>query len=255
MKAFHNSEEIKKIYVERIKDHRRKDQILQNFAYWRPLEHRGCAVGCTMHNAVNPHQQAEVEIGFPYMLMQVEDTVFENINAHNAGDFAVAFLEETPVGADLTLIVDKLMVWMFTDIVLPVLEKDSDVAALVNQAIALFSNIANGGERSYSRFNEMEKLALIECNKHTNFFMYPSSVSSEEMARLMRVQYFASISVGEATQIRFNPAGSAIRRVAELVACSMGIDPIAQHKKAREIERETVERVADKLIEFLSTAS
>jgi hypothetical protein len=111
LRAFHGSEAIKAKYIARVQKHQEMDEIIQG-QYW---EHgKGCAVGCTIHHY--EHSQYEVELGIPRQLAYLQDRLFEGMTNEDAKLFPLAFLQAIPVGADVSLIVAKFLVWMLGDV-------------------------------------------------------------------------------------------------------------------------------------------
>ena len=110
MFAFHNDPAIKARYLARLYVHQRADQFAQG-VYWDG--ERGCAVGCTLHSG--DHRAYETELGIPQQLGWIEDVLFEFLAIPLAGEFAVNFLEQIPVGADLSRVFPQIMIWIMSD--------------------------------------------------------------------------------------------------------------------------------------------
>jgi hypothetical protein len=110
MKAFHNKQEIKDRYINRLKEHAKQDEIIKG-NYW---EHgKGCAVGCTIHSG--DHKAYEIELGIPTILAKLEDRLFESLPNAEAKKFPLQFLNAIPVGADLSTIWPKFAIFLLTD--------------------------------------------------------------------------------------------------------------------------------------------
>ena len=110
MKAFHGKQSIKDEYMNRLKDHRERDEIVKG-QYW---EHgKGCAVGCTVHS--NNHKAYEEELGIPMVLARLEDSIFEGLLNEEAKEFPLNFLSAINVGADLSSVGDKFLHWLLVD--------------------------------------------------------------------------------------------------------------------------------------------
>jgi len=105
--AFHGKPEIKEEYLNRIRMHKAADQIVHG-QYWE--DGKGCAVGCTIHG--NQHYRYETELGIPRHLAYLEDSIFEGLSNGNSLNFPEQFLSAIKVGADLSLVYHKFMVWM-----------------------------------------------------------------------------------------------------------------------------------------------
>lgn len=110
MKAFHNDPKIKEEYLARVRAHKAADQIIHG-QYWQ--HGKGCAVGCTIHG--DEHYRYENELGIPRHLAYLEDSIFEGLKNGHALNFPEQFLESIPVGADLSKVYNKFMVWLLID--------------------------------------------------------------------------------------------------------------------------------------------
>ena len=110
MLSFHGKQEIKNKYVARVKAHELADEIAQGY-YWE--KGKGCAVGCTIHG--RNHHSYESELGIPTAIARLEDRIFEGLPNDIAKGFPLRFLESIPVGADLSMVVPKMMLWLLID--------------------------------------------------------------------------------------------------------------------------------------------
>ncbi len=54
------------------------------------------------------------DLGFPELLMYLENSIYKGLPQKQGGEFSLSFLEQTPVGADLTQIVDRFCHWMLS---------------------------------------------------------------------------------------------------------------------------------------------
>lgn len=112
MIAFHGQPGIKSKYVKRIKLHRKQDDLRRGF-YWN--NGRGCAVGCTIEEQYEVHRKFEKALGIPEPLVYLEDTLFECMTWEKALDFPVNFLQSIKVGADLSNVLDQLVLYLLSD--------------------------------------------------------------------------------------------------------------------------------------------
>jgi hypothetical protein len=101
MKAYHNDPDLKKQYVEKMKQHMLADEIIQG-NYWTGK--KGCAVGCTIEGS--DHKRYETVLGIPEVFAHLEDRLFELMNLEDAKSFPLEFLESINVGADLRVVMD-----------------------------------------------------------------------------------------------------------------------------------------------------
>src|SRR3990167_744097 len=110
MNSFHSDPKIKEKYLSRVQAHAAADEIIKG-KYW--VEGKGCAVGCTVHSS--DHSAYESELGIPRILARLEDGIFEALPNELAMTWPARFLESVPVGADLSMIWPKFVIWMLTD--------------------------------------------------------------------------------------------------------------------------------------------
>ena len=110
MQAFHNDTAIKAMFLDRIAQHAAEDAIVKG-QYWK--NGKGCAIGCTYHSS--DHMTAEREAGIPVALARLEDTIFEGLPNDLAMTWPARFMAAVPVGADLSLVVPRWMLWLLTE--------------------------------------------------------------------------------------------------------------------------------------------
>ena len=121
MKAYHGSEELKAATIAEMKKHQEDDLILQG-SYWLAPGNDfsddppgGCAVGCMTHDPDGGHELFPEKWGIPEAIAFFEDIIFEGMYEQAALDWPVRFLESIPVGADLSQVADRMMLWLFTE--------------------------------------------------------------------------------------------------------------------------------------------
>lgn len=102
LRAFHGDPAIKDEYVKRLKAHHKADRLIQGQGWKEDSDgvFRGCAVGCTLESY--NHRAYIDELGIPPLLAGLEDGIFESLPPEEAPNFAMDFLKEIPVGADLS---------------------------------------------------------------------------------------------------------------------------------------------------------
>lgn len=110
MQAFHGDQAVKDKYLERIRQHRAADEIIQGTGW---DGRKGCAVGCTFERY--DHNRGPIEIGVPAELMHLEDAIFEGLPVELAKDWPEQFLASIPVGADLSMVWPRLSLWILSD--------------------------------------------------------------------------------------------------------------------------------------------
>ena len=110
MKAFHNDPKIKEKYLARLEAHVKADELIHGI-YWQ--DGKGCAVGCTVHS--NNHMAYEDELGIPVILARLEDGIFENLSNGLSKEWPMRFLSSIKVGADLSNVGNKFLLWLLID--------------------------------------------------------------------------------------------------------------------------------------------
>ena len=110
--AFHNKKSVKAKYLKRLEAHYKADEIIHGI-YWE--KGKGCAVGCTVEKDQDAHEAMEKELGIPQTVAYLEDRIFENLENGESKKFPLKFLKAIPVGADLSLVTAKFMVWLLVD--------------------------------------------------------------------------------------------------------------------------------------------
>ena len=110
MLAYHGDLSIKEKYLARIRLHAAHDEIIKGL-YWE--KGKGCAVGCTIHGS--DHGAYERELGIPRTIAHMEDAMFEHLPNVVAMKFPERFLAAITPGADLSLVMSRLMLWLLVD--------------------------------------------------------------------------------------------------------------------------------------------
>ena len=105
MLSFHNDENIKQKYLDRVKKHAELDNIIQGTGWYNG---KGCAVGCTLENY--DHSRYPIELGLPEWLARLEDGIFENLPLAEAKEWPAKFLAAIPVGVDVEIVRHQLAV-------------------------------------------------------------------------------------------------------------------------------------------------
>jgi hypothetical protein len=155
MRAFHNDPKIKAKYLKRVKAHAKADEIIRG-RYWE--NGKGCAVGCTIEG--NQHNRYETELGIPEAIARLEDTLFEIMPAEDAMKFPVRFLEAVPVGADLSLVPAKLIVFILDDALrVKEVKEDKVVTTAVKDVRDLWQKTVEGKEVESAAWSAAESVA------------------------------------------------------------------------------------------------
>ena len=105
----------------------RKADLLRQGAYKKEIDgkFRFCAVGCAIETlnvklgkdySNDNHSAYETELEIPRTLAYLEDKIFEQLPRGKAMMWPEHFIAAIPVGADLSLVVPKLMLWIMDDV-------------------------------------------------------------------------------------------------------------------------------------------
>jgi hypothetical protein len=148
MKAFLNDTKVKEKYLSRVHAHASADEIIKG-RYWE--DGKGCAVGCTIHSG--DHNKYEKLLGLPRWLAYLEDSIFEGLPNGEAKGFPEQFLSAINVGADLTPVYHKFMMWLLVDPLRGVLRFADERGAVAIKRIAELHQLELGpteGRPDYS---------------------------------------------------------------------------------------------------------
>ncbi|HEY0753796.1 MAG TPA: hypothetical protein VGD98_07535 [Ktedonobacteraceae bacterium] len=138
-RAFHNTTQIRQLHVERVLAHQLANEIMQGTS-WR--EKASGAVGSTLES--NQHSLYEEELGIPRQLAYLEDRIFEGLPNKEAKTFPFVFLTSIPVGADLSLVLARFMVWLLIDSARGVLRFVGSQGAAISAVAALYQRVIEG---------------------------------------------------------------------------------------------------------------
>ncbi len=148
MKAFHGKQATKDFYIEKMKAHMAADELVRGH-YWDPRTRTGCGVACTLEipDGENIHEQFEPELGIPRQVAYLEDHLFEKTPIDYYQAFPLAFLEAIPVGADLSRIIPRFLVWLLIDAQDGVIRFADEAGKEVIVLVAgLYQRLLHGGE-------------------------------------------------------------------------------------------------------------
>ena len=110
--AWYGEPALKEAAMAQLREHRRLDQITQG-TYWR--EGRGCHLGCLTHLNEDAHAGAERLFNFPQPVSHFLERVFESLPKSDAPAWVINSTEAIPVGADLSLVVNQIDLWILRD--------------------------------------------------------------------------------------------------------------------------------------------
>src|SRR5579872_2646397 len=98
--AFHNDPELRAKTIAEMKEHRRMDDFLQGYGYWK--DGKGCHIGCLVKSS--NHWEVESRFGIPVKIAFLFDSLFEGQSVSRAKEFPVRSLEAIRCGADLSMV-------------------------------------------------------------------------------------------------------------------------------------------------------
>lgn len=158
MLAFHNDPKIKEKYIARVKAHADADEIVKGI-YWE--NGKGCAVGCTIEGS--DHSKYETELGIPEILARLEDGLFEEMSNEDAKKFPLQFLEAIPVGADLSQVFTKLVIWEWEDKKhglknIKEIKDDKELFDCCESVVELHKRVLKGEKVETNEWEKLEKL-------------------------------------------------------------------------------------------------
>jgi hypothetical protein len=109
--AFHGNSAVKAFYLERLRSHMHKEEIVQGVAEWNG--DKGGVIGCTVHS--NDRSRYEPDLGIPTEVASLVEILFERLPEEEAKLFALEFFEAVPVGADLSFVWPAIARWLLID--------------------------------------------------------------------------------------------------------------------------------------------
>ena len=241
MLAFHNDPAIKDKYLARVEQHQKADEIVQGY-YWE--NGKGCAVGCTIHGS--NHEAYEEELGIPRAIARLEDGIFERLSAAEAKGFPVSFLKAIPVGADLSMVVNRWLYWQLVDKengVIRYAHKDGKIA--IERVATLLSRKIEGEEVSQVDLGNARTAAANAAAASADAHASAANAAAADAAAANAAAAYASSSAADAASSAADAASSAAYAsayaAADASAASAASKTLAIHQR-------------DKLLELLASA-
>ena len=152
MRAFHGDSQIQARLIAQLRNHYERDEIVQG-TYWQ--NGKGCAVGCTVHRADNPHALYPSLYGIPEQLAHLEDRIFEGLPNSQAKEFPLQFVMAISLAADLSLVWPRFAIWRLTDETHGVAQYANDTTRPCILRIAeLYEQVVQGQDVAQSEFRE-----------------------------------------------------------------------------------------------------
>ena len=227
MKAFHGKQSIKDEYMNRLKDHRERDEIVKGH-YWQGG--KGCAVGCTIHG--NNHKSYEEELGIPMVLAKLEDSIFEELPNEEAKEFPLNFLSVINVGADLSSVGDKFLHWLLVDKIHGVIQYVEN-KKIIRDIADLYKRKIDG---EYIHIDEWEAV-----NAAADYIVIDDPTDSSFTARAARAASNAARAV--------DASNAVVAAVAAIATATVAVAIANAHAHAAVYKARTAQ--AAKLIELL----
>ena len=124
--AFHGDPELKAAMLKEARWHVEQDRLIKG-TYGQDkteVKFKGCAIGCSIHSLARLHKKKldtsdhsiyETELGIPVRLAYLEDRLFEGLPNELAMTWPERFLQAIQPGADLSLVADKMQVWVLRE--------------------------------------------------------------------------------------------------------------------------------------------
>lgn len=141
--AFHGDPKIRAKYLRRVRAHKKADQIIQGYGYWK--DGKGCAVGCTIHG--DSHKAYVTELGIPEEIAYLEDHFFERLPQKIAREWPVRFLNAIRTGTDLSRVYDFWSAWNLDDPEHGVLRFVSDEFPNIREIVKKTADDCRAGKR------------------------------------------------------------------------------------------------------------
>ncbi len=159
-KAYHGQQEIKEKYIKRLKAHMEADDLRQGTD---SIGGKGSVVGCTIPDAF--HFAYEEELGIPFTIAILEDNIFEVLSKEASKTFPLEFLEAVPVGADLSMVYNKMELWQLIDSeygLINEMKTDEEKKSAIDLA-ALHQNVIDGIEVTDKQWKAVAYRAIQVC--------------------------------------------------------------------------------------------
>ena len=109
MLAFHSEPSLKSAVMDRLREHRRLDQIVQGVYFENG---KGCHLGCLTHFESNTHDAAARLFGIEPRIGYWLEAVFEGLPKGDCERWVLESTEAIPCGADLSLCHHHLSAWL-----------------------------------------------------------------------------------------------------------------------------------------------
>ena len=146
MKAFLDSPELAAAVRAQVQAHYDADEIIKG-KYWE--DGKGCAVGCIIHGS--EHSRFESELGIPKDIAYLIDAIFEALPNGEAKEFPRRFVNAIRPGADLSMVIQRFLLWLLADptygVIVHARQDATKPKLFVTAVIALFDAWVRTGQR------------------------------------------------------------------------------------------------------------
>jgi len=242
LQAFHNKQEIKTKYLNRVKAHIEADELIHGVGWENG---KGCAVGCTLNRY--DHACYQNELGLPEWLARLEDILFENMSNAKSQRFPLELLQAIPIGADLTQVYHKFQIYLLEDCKKNITKDFDYVIKAVDQVIDLHLKMASGLLEDSAARSAAESAARSAWSAARS--AWSAAWSAESAARsAARSAWSAAWSAESAAWSAARSAESAAWSAAWSAARSAARSAWSAARSARSA---AFDRYADKLLELL----
>jgi hypothetical protein len=178
MSGFHGDPEIKRSFINRVRQHRLNDDFASGFF---KKDGKGCSVGLTVHESDVPYYHFEQQIGVPEILAKHNALFFEALwqyDRERALTWPERFLESIACGADLTTVWPQMAIWSLLyakDGVLSLTRDQAAHVAIVDTA-DLFQKWLTSSKPEYDEWQAARSVAevagVIFLNKQEKFICF-----------------------------------------------------------------------------------
>lgn len=125
----------KAIMVAAMEEHARQDELIAgNYGRRKGRKFRGCSVGCSIdtineitgkRHSFSNHVALAKELGLPEPLIEMQDAIFEGLAQDQQMEWPLKFYRAIPENVDLTISVNRILVRVLAEIVLPTVAVDN----------------------------------------------------------------------------------------------------------------------------------
>jgi hypothetical protein len=111
MRAFHGQETVKQLYLDRLRDHRECNELIQGYGWWNTG--RGSATGCTVHSS--DESLYVRDLGIPAGLAHIKEHIFQQLTPDRARLWPEEFVRAIAIDTDLAGIGRQYAAWLLGD--------------------------------------------------------------------------------------------------------------------------------------------